>query len=64
MYRFLVTFFSLLLLTVSAYSATITGKVISEETSNPLFKATITIEETGNAVSTDENGYFQIDNVD
>jgi outer membrane receptor protein involved in Fe transport len=64
MYRFLAILFSLLLLTVSAYSATLTGKVISEENGNPLFKATVTIEETGKAVSTDENGYFQIDNVD
>lgn len=64
MYRILVIAFFLLLLSVSTNGATITGKVLSEEDNSPLFKATVIIEATGKAVSTDENGFFRIDNVD
>lgn len=64
MYRFLAIIITLLLLSVSTNSATITGKVLSEEGNSPLFKATVLIEETGRAVTTDENGFFKIVNVD
>jgi len=55
---------SLSLLSVSAMSAVITGRVVSADKELPIAMATISVGGDGRTIATDADGYFRIDGVD
>lgn len=59
----IVIFFGVLTFGVSAQNGSFAGRVVDERTSEPLIGATVLLEETTIGATTNEEGYYTIDNI-